>query len=426
MREKKNKSLKGIILLIIILIIFSPSYRLAEAARENQCVDCHKKLPDDLDNLAESFEEWERSIHATIPVYCDKCHGGDPNSPLKPEIGQLGFKGVPTKEQVPALCNQCHANPRYMGEYDIRIDLENQYGNSKHGRKLLEEGNLEVPSCIDCHGKHEIRIIDDPKSPANHFNIAKTCAQCHSNKELMKKYGLRSDQFFQYKRSYHGQILYGKFEGKNPRLAPSCPGCHGIHSGKPSSLLKVSEACYNCHLVTKRYFQKSIHNLASKKQVPQCVDCHGTHLISHTNEDAFLNSQVPFCQSCHPGNSKEYLVADSIQSLLSEAKIAIEKSQYNIKQLKKDLEVTVPSLELKMADINHFLKEASSASHSQDFDIINEIVQKIHKYDKIVNQQITARYQEVRKRKVWLLKILVVLSLLFSFIAYQRTKLKKE
>ncbi|MEW5802014.1 MAG: hypothetical protein AB1847_07905 [bacterium] len=389
---------------------------------QNSCLNCHLGLRPE---LAQYAHQWAMSAHALVPVCCEECHGGNPNSPKTPRIGEEGFTGIPSKQAIPALCNRCHADVLYMRKYDIRVDEENQYENSVHGQQLLKKNNPDVACCVDCHGSHDIRKPDDPRSRVNHSRIAYTCARCHSDINRMKPYGLPTDQIVKYKKSYHGKVLYQKVDSKNTRLVPSCPGCHGIHSGKPAGVTQVADACYNCHLNVKRYFQKSIHSLLLKKnQKPRCIDCHGYHDIPRPSEDLFTGETGFHCGSCHTPESPEYQNGIQIRALIEQAKRVTETGQSSINQVKRHLDIDISSLNMKMDDALESLNQAIKATHSQDVQTVSLIVQDVYKSISTLDQQVSKHYQEARKRKQWLARVLLLISAAFSLIAYQRHRLK--
>jgi hypothetical protein len=391
---------------------------------QNTCLSCHMGLKPELSQYA---RQWAESVHSSVPVFCEECHGGNPYSSRPPRVGKDGFIGKPSKQAIPVICNRCHADIVYMQKHNIRVDEESQYTNSVHGQQLLKKNNPDVPSCVDCHGSHDIRKPDDPKSTVNHYHVADTCARCHAASNRMKPYGLPADQLTQYKKSYHGRILYQQIKGKNPRLVPSCPGCHGIHEGKPAGGgTQVSDACYNCHLNIKRYFQKSIHSLLLKKNhKPRCIDCHGYHDIPYPGEDLLAGESTSHCGNCHSLQSSEYQNGLKFRALIKQAKKIAEKSQGRINKIKKDLDIDTSCLNLKMDDALQTLDEAVKATHSQDVQTVSQIIQDAYKHLNTIDQQISLLYQEIRQRKQWLARVLLLICAAFSLAAYQRYRLKK-
>jgi hypothetical protein len=82
------------------------------------------------------------------------------------------------------------------------------------------------------------------------------CAGCHANEELMSKYGLSSDVYSIYKRSWHG-VDISVYKAKWPTIwhdSAVCSDCHGIHdirsTDDPASKVNpdhLLETCKQCH-----------------------------------------------------------------------------------------------------------------------------------------------------------------------------------
>lgn len=71
-----------------------------------------------------------------------------------------------------------------MASYGIVEKVYDSYMRSFHGKAIqlgtYEISQLDKATCINCHGTHDIKSVDDPNSPvAGVENLAKTCEQCH-------------------------------------------------------------------------------------------------------------------------------------------------------------------------------------------------------------------------------------------------------
>ena len=134
------------------------------------CGQCHKEI-------ARQFNE---SVHGVAvqagvrdaPV-CTYCHGEhlivDPTSPTSP----LSAAHVSAD-----TCGRCHGDARFAQRYDLPADRVPSYADSYHGL-ALKGGKLTAANCASCHGVHDIRRSDDPRSTVNAANLPKTCGQCH-------------------------------------------------------------------------------------------------------------------------------------------------------------------------------------------------------------------------------------------------------
>jgi cytochrome b subunit of formate dehydrogenase len=146
------------------------------------CADCHTphhELP---------RSDPRASINPkNISGTCSKCHRGIYEqfaaSVHSPAVTRVG-KQLPT-------CSECHS-AHSIQRTDIRDfrlhimdqcgrchkDITSTYFDTYHG-KVSQLGYLKTAKCYDCHGAHDIRRVDDPKSRLSRANIVKTCAQCH-------------------------------------------------------------------------------------------------------------------------------------------------------------------------------------------------------------------------------------------------------
>jgi nitrate/TMAO reductase-like tetraheme cytochrome c subunit len=198
----------------------SRSYYLA-------CQKCHSQ---NYENTLDSMHAQAAEAGNLDAPICTDCHGAhDVQSPNEP------------RTLISETCGQCH------------IEIFSQYKLSIHGKALIEEDNTDVPVCTDCHGVHNIQ---DPRTQQFRVDSPEMCAHCHSNADLMGKYGLNADVYSIYKLSWHG-VDVSVYKAKWPTIwhdSAVCTDCHGIHdilkTTDPAS--QVNEAnllvtCQKCH-----------------------------------------------------------------------------------------------------------------------------------------------------------------------------------
>jgi len=308
-------------------------WSICASAQESSCVSCHGDLEDE--RLTPPVQDWLASVHKDAGVGCESCHGGDPRVNDIEAMATSDYIGVPFVKQIPELCASCHSNPDKMRKYNLRVDEYDLFKRSGHGRALYERGDTKVATCVSCHGAHKVLSKTDVDSLVHYTNIARTCGACHSDADYMKGYDLPVDQVERYNESYHAQILYGKVEGKNPALAPTCASCH-THSPLLPGAAEVPELCGRCHSVTAKYFKDSPHYVAlTEVGVPRCVDCHGNHDIRYPGIEMLSGTEEGHCGFCHDASSTQYQTAQQIKGLLESAS--------------EDLEL----VERELADIEH-------------------------------------------------------------------------
>lgn len=301
---------------IAAALVWALAAGLAWGAQESQCVRCHSyAVRREWLNIV---PQWKRSVHAAQGVGCEGCHGGNPRGEGFNDAmyGVPGFTAAWAKRDIPAMCARCHADPARMRPYGIPTDQYDQYRDSVHGQRLLQHGDGNVAACTNCHGVHEIRAPDDPKSSVFKPNIPKLCAHCHADKGLMAGYGLPANEYDLYVKSVHGVELLQQ----QVRSAPACPDCHGAHGATPPGVSEVPAVCGKCHAATEGYFGSGAHGAALQATgKPRCVNCHGSHGIQMPTDDMLVGGRQGHCGACHAPGSKERAVGERYYAMMTDA-----------------------------------------------------------------------------------------------------------
>ncbi len=188
------------------------------------------------------YDQYLGSTHAKALVagkgdsaVCSDCHGVHDIASAKPATVGLALGPAVSS------CGQCHKE-----EFE-------QYKNSAHGQALLEKGDLNVPSCVDCHGAHNIHQAKD--SASYRAQSVALCSSCHANTKLMTQYGLSPDIYSTYVSDFHGTSaqLFPAKSGQAPEQA-MCYDCHGVHAiastvGSQGLVLQANllKTCQKCH-----------------------------------------------------------------------------------------------------------------------------------------------------------------------------------
>ncbi|MBL8098970.1 MAG: hypothetical protein JNK81_07295 [Anaerolineales bacterium] len=207
-----------------------------------KCVDCHSNIseyphPEVQENNAHDFslalnmsckdcheEQYSRvqdSVHQkaqdegnkNTPL-CSDCH--NPHTQTRVIGTESGELTIAARLHIPQTCAECHT------------DKYNQYKESVHGKALTEEGNLDVPTCTDCHGVHN---IEDPRTASFRNTTPALCADCHDNAEIMDKYGISTNVLETYVADFHGTNvkLFGEQSPNETTNKAVCTDCHGVH-----------------------------------------------------------------------------------------------------------------------------------------------------------------------------------------------------
>jgi len=384
------------------------------SSSQNSCVDCHQQQGG---KQADIVKQWTSSIHATRGVSCADCHGGDATKKVVNEAHapSAGFVGKPKFDTVPALCASCHARVDLMRQYDKPTDQYAQYQSSTHGQKLAL-GDKNVATCFVCHDQHGTKEVKDPTSNVYPMNVPKLCASCHADANLMKPYGIPTNQFDLYKKSVHGIALLDK---QDPR-APSCATCHGFHGAAPPGFSEVANVCGSCHSATQDYFLKSKH-AGNAPGTPKCVTCHGRYDVGPASEALFTSTDARGCASCHAANSPQ---ASSVKQLYD----AITASASEFANAGKAVDrasgtglIMAPE-QTKLADAKTNLITARAAQHTLNFDTVKA------KTDKsiAVAKEIQADAQKATDESVFRRQAMVIGLVVLALAVYSLYLIRRE
>jgi cytochrome b subunit of formate dehydrogenase len=244
------------------------------------CQDCHVSIKD--------FPHPEK----IAKVWCSTCHLEESSGIPKSAHGVLGE----------AVCSSCHGNVHEVGS---AAKLAPAKCAECHAQQV-KEFDAGVHSQAAKYGDpvHAIRAAGDPASPVSKKNLPATCAVCHSNVEFLSRHKIPvAHPVEQYRQSVHGRAV---LSGKNAATCSDCHDSHAIFAGRDSrsriNHWNVVETCAQCHKEIARQFNESVHGEALKagvRDVPDCTNCHGEHLIVEpSNPASALNAANVSAQTC--------------------------------------------------------------------------------------------------------------------------------
>ena len=201
------------------------------------CVSCHQdlweKAKDEgktLENerlgvVVKQIDRYMKSIHARpskedqshTNATCYDCHQAHYVYP-KGSVERAEWR-----RSVHNVCGKCHAKER------------EEYGNSVHGKEVLEKNNPKAAICSDCHSTHD---VESPAMDSTRLAITKNCGNCHA--ENLKSY----------LGTYHGQVNTLGYA-----YTAKCFDCHGNHGilrvNDPKSTVHTDnrlDTCKQCHV----------------------------------------------------------------------------------------------------------------------------------------------------------------------------------
>ena len=201
------------------------------------CQECHAT---EYALTQDSVHQRARDAGQAAAAVCTDCHGShDIQRMTDPASGGL----LPeARLRIPQTCARCHST------------IYDKYLTSVHGSALVGQGNPDVPTCIDCHGVHN---IEDPMTAAFRLASPQLCARCHTDPVRMDKYGLSTQVLQTYVADFHGTTvtLFEKLSPDAETNKPVCFDCHGVHdiarTDDPQRGLEIREnllaRCQRCH-----------------------------------------------------------------------------------------------------------------------------------------------------------------------------------
>ena len=288
----------------------------ASSAQRYGCLVCH----------ADKRRAYQLGIHSDRGVQCHDCHGGNPTAFETPEAHGGDFQGSLGKLESLEVCSSCHTDPNQMRQYGLPADQIAELRTSRHGQLLLDEGNLDAPTCSDCHDPHTTLRPDDARSGVYPTNISATCARCHDDESLMAPYGIPTGQVAEHRHSAHGIALY---EDQN-FAAPTCIGCHGSHAALPPNVGEISNVCGRCHVNVRRAFDLGPHGQLEGGEAPLgCTDCHSNHDTERVATERIAQT----CEGCHEVGGAETTLGAEVQQVLLRAESEMESAAEAVEEL---------------------------------------------------------------------------------------------
>ncbi len=225
------------------------------------CSDCHFGFSSE-EHPSRKFRTARDYVVASADV-CRRCHF-DKYSKI---LDSMHFSFLSKGNLNAPSCTDCHGSHSVQHITKDRTivlqkckqchrEVYDVYAKSVHGNAVLNESNWDAPACTNCHTAHG---IDDPLAMEYHERIPEMCSACHANEAIAGKYGLSTEVVNTYLSDFHGITLGFYRQQRNADLHRArpiavCTDCHGTHNiaataGADAELLKANllNRCRKCH-----------------------------------------------------------------------------------------------------------------------------------------------------------------------------------
>jgi len=251
----------------VLSLTIDSSHFAGSAHKDLACTDCHSNISSfpHPDLQVQTLRDFSLQMY---PI-CQKCHEDQYNKTLD----SVHMQAIAAGNTNAAICTDCH-NPHsqpvitdstgaLLPEARLSIPeicarchsaIYDEYIQSVHGAALTQQGNTDVPTCIDCHGVHN---IVDPTTTAFRLQSPQICAKCHTDPAIMDKYGISTQVLNTYVADFHGTTvtLFEKLSPDQATNKPVCFDCHGVHDIKrvddPVYGIQMKQnllvVCQRCH-----------------------------------------------------------------------------------------------------------------------------------------------------------------------------------
>ncbi len=215
------------------------------------CTECHDQ---------EHVRAYRQSVHGqgvlksglAVAPACGDCHGSHDIVPVKSPDSKV------SRKNVVATCGGCHGliAARWKGSSHGRRWLAEQAAADGKGLGLTAAASMdgnglphpsEAPVCTTCHDGH--RTVD-PQVYGNHLKMADRCGACHKGESES------------YRNSFHGKATRLGYQ-----VAATCANCHTPHEMLPKDDARSSvnphnleATCGQCHQTSNASFvQFDVH-----------------------------------------------------------------------------------------------------------------------------------------------------------------------
>ena len=368
---------------------------------DNRCTLCHPDVR----------VKFEQSVHRAEEVTCVACHGGDATATKAEDAHKGNYKGVPKRNEIPALCASCHADVQRMRPFNLSTDQFALYQTSVHGQKLAA-GDTKVAVCIDCHGAHRILRRDNPESSVFPRNIPKTCGRCHSDPKLMSGYGKKEDPQADFAGSVHGRALE-----QGNHSAPDCARCHSAHGATPPGVGDIDKVCGQCHVQSRRYFVQGPHKKGMEKAgLPECASCHH----NHRTRAADINALDKSCETCHPKGSPPLQLVGRMKTLYDTARDDLERARSTVKEAAA-IPLNVEDYLARLEEAKTSLLEVMPMMHALDVKLIESLTSRARAIGDEVESEVAEKLHARKWRQVGLglfwFYLLLTIAILMGFRA---------
>ncbi len=263
-------------------------------------------------------EEYLNSLHGLAhsqgdndAAICADCHG---KHDIRPPTDLLALTN---KRNQPETCGKCHSDPTLTHDHFIAmVKPTDRYLKSTHHQAIMA-GNDKAAACSDCHGTHDLLPAHDPKSPVFHLNIPDTCGKCHPEALADFKASIHGQAFYAGVQDAPSCVgCHGEHDIEGPGVDGSAVSVQQISRETCSRCHDDEKIMTKLGIETMRQasYMDSYHGMASaagSEVVANCSSCHGAHKILPASDPASTihpDNLPATCATCHEGAGENFAI----------------------------------------------------------------------------------------------------------------------
>lgn len=289
---------------------------------------------------------------------------------------------------VPATCATCHADAGLMRDYDLPVEVVDEYRRSVHGQLLLERGDTGAPTCATCHGNHSAM-------PPGFATVGAVCGKCHQ---------AAAANFAQ---SVHSTVAFHK----------GCVQCHG--GGEDRQFHLIERITNPGGILIQRY-----EHLLQTEPEPTAEEI--AEAI-HADPKEIMTRALPTCYECHD----ELEFDEGLQKLFALLdQIAVAERTYvqtgrRLDEVGKGV-VLVERQRFLFEDAKTHLIELAPLQHTLDNDKVAGKVEELEEVCVQVNRELDELQAGLRLRQRALLPVWAFAAAFSALLYVKWKRLKKR
>ena len=308
---------------------------------------------------------------------CIDCHGS--HDILPP--GEPASKTNPLN--VVGTCAVCHSDADLMADFDLPVEIIDEYSRSVHGELLLVQGDTGAPNCATCHGNHAA-------VPPGFATVGAVCGRCH-----------------QHAAKYFSTSIHAEEEDFN-----GCIQCHGGgpdgHSHRIERITKSTTL-----LAQRRAFVLASDQPVARSEIVTAI---------HPEPRELIAKVMPTCTECHdePGEDESLQRLTELLVEISGAELEYLETAIHLDRVGQGI-LLVDNQRFKLDDAKTMLIGLAPLQHTLDNELVSESVAKLNEACDEIRAELTGLENALQTRRQVLIPIWIF-ALAFSVALYAKYK----